>query len=165
MRKRGSRLFICTRFCWIFRKKMLYSGKKRRDMKNILYILACLAVTLALGSSYCERAYGWCKCQCHDGLETCQEYCWRCAHKHHGDCECKCHDDNCPMYGNVRTPAERNHCFRRNFCSDCENFHWGREESTDYGMKKGWLPKKRPYLHPIRHFPSLLYAFDDGYCE
>ena len=143
-------------------KIALYLAKKEAVMRNFIYILTCLAAVVLLSSGKAYEGFS-CKCKCHDGVEECQAYCWRCAHKHHEDCECKCHDDNCPMYGNVRTPAERNHCFRRNFCSDCESFHWGREKSSDYGMKKGWLPKKRPYLHPIKYFTG--YAFDDGYCE
>lgn len=133
-------------------------------MKNILYILACLVVALALGSSYCEGScICVCKCKCHDGLETCQEFCWRCAHKHHVDCECLCHDEDSP---NGSTSEERNYSFRRRYCDDCLRFHFDREYSTDYGMRKGLLPKKRPYLHPIKDYqPNLMYSFDADCCE
>ncbi len=132
--------------------------KKEVEMKRFLPRLILFVAVVLLSSGKAYEGFS-CKCKCHDGVEECQAYCWRCAHKHHEDCECKCHDDW------ERYEDDKNTSCRRHFCDDCESFHWGREKSSDYGMKKGWLPKKRPYLHPIRHFPSLLYAFDDGYCE
>ncbi len=130
-------------------------------MKRIMIILFLL--TSAVGyASYCGGpCICTCKCDCHKGVEECHEYCWECAHKHHGDCECHCHDKDCP---NGTTYEERNYVSRRWFCSECDGFHLSRENSTDYGMEKGRLPKKRPYLHPIRHYNG--YYFSNGeFCE
>lgn len=131
-------------------------------MKNILYILACLAVALVLGSSYCEGTCAFrCKCKCHDGLEACKEFCWMCAHTHHEDCECGCHDDS-SMECYYK---DYNDFCRRRACDNCLWYHCSREIATDYGMQKGLIPKKQPYLHPIKDYPSLLHSFDADCCE
>lgn len=136
--------------------------KKEVEMKRFLPMLILFVAVVLLSSSYCDGPCTCvCKCKCHDGVEECQEYCWRCAHKHHEDCKCECHDDASmeDRYG-----SHNDFCRRRN-CDNCLRNHWDLEMSTDYGMKKGWLPKKRPYLHPQKDYPSLMYAFDRDRCE
>lgn len=131
-------------------------------MRNLLCILACLVVVVALSSSYCRGGCNFrCKCGCHEGVETCEEYCWRCAHTHHEDCECGCHDD--PYM--ERSYKSRNDFCRRRNCDKCQDFHFDREYSTDYGMRKGLLPKKRPYLHPVKGYRAQSYSFDADCCE
>ncbi len=120
-------------------------------MKRIMIILFLL--TSAVGyASYCDGiCHGTCKCKCHDGVEKCQEYCWRCALRHHEDCECKCHE----LDRYASSSEERNYNCRRYFCYKCTDYHGSLEYVLDWAMKKGLLPRKRPYLHPTRDFPNV----------
>ena len=121
-------------------------------MKRIMIILFLL--TSAVGyASYCDGpCLCLCQCKCHEVKDGCQEYCWRCALKHHEDCECECHElDN--QAGS--TSKERNYIFRRRFCSRCADYHGCLEYVLDWAMKKGQLPRKRPYLHPVCDYPNV----------